>query len=118
MADSILCSINMAGGAINIYYDTILTQNTFNSSANSQSISIPSNWKIVIIMTAQYHYSGSTEQTLLYPYPIFNNTNSWIPMPVVYNTTSFRIGLYHIAYVNSNYLRIGAYTSGSYIVAG
>lgn len=117
MADSILCSINMAGGAINIYYDTILTQNTFNSSANAQNISIPSNWKIVIIMTAQYHYNGSTEQTLLYPYPIFHNTNNWIPMPVVYNTTSFRIGLYHIAYVNSNYLHIAAYTSDSYIVA-
>ena len=113
MADSILCSINMAGGAINIYYDTILAQNSLSYQYSIQSVSLPNGWKVVIIMSARYEVNSG--ETLFNPFPIFTNTNSFIYMPAI--TSSGQIATYRFAYISSNNLYINERVSASYIVA-
>ena len=120
MADSILCSINMAGGAINIYYDTILAQNSLNSSGSTINTSIPSGWKVVIILSAFYSYDR-IQHTLLEPYPIFTDTSNYLYMLTYYdNFFSGQSGfsMFNFAYVNSNRLSLNSRCSCTYIVAG
>ena len=59
MADSILTSINLAGGSFNVFYDTILAQGTAgnHSSTSSYNFSIPSGWKCLLITFANYQNS-------------------------------------------------------------
>ena len=120
MADSILCSINMAGGAINIYYDTILAQSTLSAGASAASTSIPSGWKVVIILSAIYGYN-QVNQVLLAPYPIFTETSSYLYMISYYSSSSnntSHFDTYDFAYVNSNRLYVNNRCTCSYIVAG
>lgn len=72
MAESILTSITMAGGALNIYYDTILQSKTGSGTANNN---LPSGWKVCIITS----YSNDNI-SLVFPFAVFNasfNTNQW-----------------------------------------
>ena len=64
MAESILTSITMAGGALNIYYDTILESKAGNGVYTQTA---PSGWKICIITS----YSYDT-YALVYPFAVFN----------------------------------------------
>lgn len=59
MAESILTSINLAGGSFNVFYDTILAQGTAGKTNNSTSysFSIPSGWKCLLITSANYQDS-------------------------------------------------------------
>ena len=66
MAESILTSITMAGGALNIYYDTILQSKT---GYGTSVFSVPSGWKVCIVMA--FHNARDT-YSLLYPIAIFN----------------------------------------------
>ena len=119
MADSILCSINMAGGAINIYYDTILTQGNLRSNSGSAaSTSIPSGWKAVIIMSARYVWNDDN-YILSQPFPIFIETSDYIQMPALYkySNSEYAQSMYAFALVSSNRLQISGYTNVSYIVA-
>ena len=120
MADSILCSINMAGGAINIYYDTILAQGILNAGGSTSNTSIPSGWKVVIILSASYSNStGNIQDALLAPYPIFTDTSNYLYM-LTYRTTNStsNFNTFPFAYVNSNRLILNSYCRCSYIVAG
>lgn len=66
MAESILTSITMAGGALNIYYDTILQSKT---GYGTSSYTIPSGWKVCIVMA---FHNNNNRYSLLYPIAIFN----------------------------------------------
>ena len=72
MAESILTSITMAGGALNIYYDTILESKSGNGTVNNN---LPSGWKVCIITS--YSYDNIS---LVFPFAVFNasfNTGRW-----------------------------------------
>ena len=56
----------MAGGALNIYYDTILQSKTGDGTS---SYNMPSGWKVCIVMA---YYNGNGKYSLLYPIAIFN----------------------------------------------
>ena len=119
MADSILCSINMAGGAINIYYDTILAQNKLNSNTHeSASVSIPSGWKTVIIMTGK-SISDNDKYILAQPCPIFIESSYFIQMPALYSHSgsAYVQSIWSFARITSNTLYVNGYTGVSYIVA-
>ena len=118
MADSILCSINMAGGAINIYYDTVLAQGNLSSNRNENSISLPSGWKTVIIMSCRHVYNSEIH-VLIQPFPIFIETSYNIQMPVLYNNggNAYIQSMYAFARITSNRLYISTYIDASYIVA-
>ena len=64
MAESILTSITMAGGALNIYYDTILLSKT---EVGTASYNMPSGWKVCIITS--YNYDNIS---LVFPFAVFN----------------------------------------------
>ena len=103
MAESILTQITLASGAINIYYDTILA-----SGYNSGNISIPNNWKVVVILSAD---NGSYH--LFNPLIIFTTSSTWYE-GLFFNGTNY--GFWITAYVDtSNNLHMN-YNS-QYIVA-
>ena len=114
MADSILTSINMAGGAINIYYDTILMQNSLSGGNFGTNISLLSSWKVVLITSAQY--TRASAETLLFPFPLFTNVSSDFVMPAI--NSSGVITVYTFAYIQSNQLWATANVDLTYIVAG
>ena len=66
MAESILTSITMAGGSLNIYYDTILQSKT---GYGTSSFIAPSGWKVCIVMA---FHNNHLVYSLLYPIAIFN----------------------------------------------
>ena len=66
MAESILTSITMAGGALNIYYDTVLQSKT---GYGTSVFNMPSGWKVCIVTAFYNTYAG---YNLLYPIAIFN----------------------------------------------
>ena len=68
MAESILTSINLAGGSFNVFYDTILAQGSGGYSYTSEIINIPSGWKVILIINAR---NGNTGAGLLSAVPIF-----------------------------------------------
>ena len=114
MADSILCSINMAGGAINIYYDIILMQNSLSGGNFGTSVSLLSDWKVVLITSAKYTRASS--EVLLFPFPLFTSTSNDLTMPAInYDGT---ITTYNFAYIQSNQLWATANVNLTYIVAG
>ena len=72
MAESILTSITMAGGALNIYYDTILQSK---SGSGTGINNLPSGWKVCIITSYLNSNIG-----LVFPFAVFNasfNTGHW-----------------------------------------
>ena len=72
MAESILTSITMAGGALNIYYDTILLSKT---EVGTAFYNMPSGWKVCIITSFQHD-----DISLVFPFAVFNasfTTNRW-----------------------------------------
>ena len=103
----------MAGGTINIYYDTILAQNSLSYQYSIQNVSLPNGWKVIIIMSARSEVNNG--ETLLNPFPIFTSTNSFIYMPAI--TSSGQITTFRFAYISSNNLHINDRVSASYIVA-
>ena len=109
MADSILCSINMAGGAINIYYDTILAQGSVEGS-----VALPSNWKVVIITSARYQ--RNSQETLIFPFPIFTNNINDLMMPAI--DVNGQLTIFNFVYISSNTLHTTGYVNASYIAAG
>ena len=114
MAESILTSINMAGGAINIYYDTILMQNILSGGNFGTNISLLSNWKVVLITSAQY--TRASAETLLFPFPLFTSVSSDFVMPAI--NSSGVITVYTFAYIQSNQLYAAPSVDLTYIVAG
>ena len=83
MAESILSSINLAGGSINIYCDSILNVITAN---DRHSKSCPSGWKAAVLIS-HYYYSGSStsyQNTLMQPIPIFNIGSSSVTYNAIY----------------------------------
>lgn len=72
MAESILTSITMAGGALNIYYDTILESKSGNATGINN---LPSGWKVCIVTS--YNYGNIN---LVFPFAVFNasvTTGRW-----------------------------------------
>lgn len=62
----------MAGGALNIYYDTILESKSGNGTGNNN---LPSGWKVCIITSYQFD-----NISLVFPFAVFNasvTTNQW-----------------------------------------
>ena len=90
MAESILTSINLAGGSFNVFYDTILKQgDAGNVSAGGYDFIIPSGWKAVLITHAHNNgYNLLTPVVAFMPgYEIYGlgiNSNG--------NTSSLEIG--------------------------
>ena len=108
----------MAGGAINIYYNTILAQSTFNAGNNENSVSIPSGWKTVIIMACRYRWNDDT-YVLAQPFPIFIETSFNIQMPALYSNAgaAYVQSINSFARITSDRLYITAHSYASYIVA-
>ena len=73
MAESILTSITMAGGALNIYYDTILESKSGNGTAYNN---LPSGWKVCIITS--YSYDNIS---LVFPFAVFNASFNTADLP-------------------------------------
>ena len=99
----------MAGGAINIYYDTILAQGPVN-----ESVVLPSNWKVVIITSAQYQ--RASQETLIFPFPIFTNNINNLMMPAI--NANGQLTIFNFIYISSNILYPTSYVNASYIAAG
>ena len=80
MAESILTNINLANGAINIYYDTILGILRWqgNGSDINTYTQCPSGWKCAYVVNANaYNYTGSSSASkLLIPIIVFNHRTS------------------------------------------
>ena len=72
MAESILTSINLAGGSFNVYYDTVLAIHSDSTNMSTLSVSCPSNWKAAIINIA------TNTVCCLYAMPVFNVSNNTI----------------------------------------
>lgn len=72
MAESILTSINLAGGSFNVYYDTVLAIHSDSTNMSALSVSCPSNWKAAIINIA------TNTVCCLYAMPVFNVSNNTI----------------------------------------
>ena len=70
--DSILMSLTMAGGNINLQLNEVLGVYTQHERNSNHSGSCPSGWKIAILMAYQSYYS------LAYPLAMFNIGNSTI----------------------------------------
>ena len=84
MAESILTSINLAGGSFNVYYDTILSVKTVTgSSAVSSSNSCPSGWKCAVLISCFIYLNAWA--TLVTPIPIFNVNSSSIEYYGLFN---------------------------------
>ena len=84
MAESILTSINLAGGSFNVYYDTILSVKTVTgSSAVSLSNSCPSGWKCAVLISCFIYLNNWA--TLVTPIPIFNVNSSSIEYYGLFN---------------------------------
>ena len=76
MAESILTSINLAGGSFNVYYDTVLS---VISVSNASSKSCPSGWKAAVVISHKTRSLSNSESwiVLCQPIIIFNvNSNS------------------------------------------
>lgn len=96
MAESILTSINLAGGSFNVYYDTVLDIIT-NTSTNSTNC--PSGWKAAILV------SNRTRP--------LSNANSWITLIqpiVIFNMNSSTTIVYYGIYIYED-ATFGTYTS-------
>ena len=83
MAELILTSINLAGGSINIYCDSILS---VVSVGDRNSRSCPSGWKAAVLFSHYYNsgYSSSYQNTLMQPIPIFNIGSSSVTYNAIY----------------------------------
>ena len=78
MEESILTNINLANGAINIYYDTILDILTWTGDANNTTkfTNCPSGWKCAYVVEATENNSGNARDYLITPIAIFNHSTS------------------------------------------
>ena len=72
MAESILTSINLAGGSFNVYYDTVLGVHSSSVPNSTLSVTCPSGWKVAIINIAE------ADRSNLYAMPVFNLGNTGI----------------------------------------
>ena len=83
MAESILSSINLAGGSINIYCDSILNVITAN---DRHSKSCPSGWKAAVLISHCYYAGANTvyQYNLMQPIPIFNIGSSSVTYNAIY----------------------------------
>ena len=104
----------MAGGSFNVFYDTILMQNSLSGGNFGTNISLLSNWKVVLITSAQY--TRASAETLLFPFPLFTNVSSDFVMPAI--NSSGVITLYTFAYIQSDRLYATPNVDLTYIVAG
>ena len=112
MAESILTSINLAGGSFNVFYDTILAQGT-NGSANdnrSYSFTIPSGWKCLLITTANYY----NNYTLLNPIAIFVPNIGVQGLFIATNDGTYVVR--NVGNVSDTRFNINTYTQVSYII--
>ena len=70
MAESILTSINLAGGSFNVYYDTVLDVLSIN---NYEDYDCPSGWKAAVLISYETTVDrNDTLVTLDQPITIFN----------------------------------------------
>ena len=77
MAESILTSINLAGGSFNVYYDTVLS---VISVSNTSSKSCPSGWKAAVVISHRTRNTSNGDfwVALCQPITIFNVNNNSI----------------------------------------
>ena len=84
MAESILTSINLAGGSFNVFYDTVLDVITGNSS---RSYDCPAGWKAAVVISYSRHIDNfNNDSVLMNPIPIFNTGKSVTYYGIFINT--------------------------------
>lgn len=112
MADSILTSINLAGGSFNVFYDTILAQGTAgrHNSTSSYNFSIPSGWKCLLITFANYQNSD----ILTDPVAVFVSNIDVYGKFISITNGNYSIG--QIGSISNLTFNIRVYVSLSYIV--
>lgn len=102
MSESILTSINLAGGSFNVYYDTIL--DCISASSNTQT-QCPSGWKAAILISYSMYINSNTNSnaSLVSPIPMFN-----IGKEVIYYGTFIYESSDYGTYATSGTIRINS----------
>lgn len=76
MAESILTSINLAGGSFNVYYDTVLAVFSISNYTNANK-NCPNGWRAAVVISHQRLLNTNREiGTLVEPIAIFNTNAS------------------------------------------
>ena len=109
MAESILTSINLAGGSFNVYYDTVLSIVSI-SSYNNRTNQCPTGWKAAILTAHSRHLNVNDDTGIMLSPMVAFNLNKQINYYATYLNVDKSILDVSIALtVNISNFSFGAY---------